>query len=263
MRQSVTPDQMAAFFRDLAARAAAETLPHFRQQLNVDNKEADGFDPVTEADRQAETVIRSAIESAFPEDGIVGEEHGSVRLDAPVRWVIDPVDGTRSFICGLPVWGTLVGRTEDGVATAGMLSQPYIGELFIADGQKSFIEGPHGRRDLRVSNCRSVSEAKVFTTAPELWSGIEQEGFERLRHLSRLCRFGADCYAFGLVATGMVDIAIEAGLKSYDIMALIPIVRQAGGVIGRVDGGPAEEAGTVIAAATRELFDEAQSLLTV
>ncbi|MCP1200357.1 histidinol-phosphatase [Notoacmeibacter sp. MSK16QG-6] len=249
--------QMAEFLRELAGFAAGETLPRFRKAIAVDNKEDAAFDPVTEADREAERVIRQAIETRFPEDGIEGEEFGLVRADASRRWVIDPIDGTRSFICGIPLWGTLVGLMDNGVARAGFLSQPYLGEIFIADGSRAFLEGPHGVRDLKVSDCRSLASARMFTTDPQLWRGKEMQGFEALRASVQLTRYGADCYGFAMLAAGQADIAVESGVNSYDVMALIPIIRQAGGVIARVDGGPAEKAGTVVAAATQALYDAA------
>ncbi|RLQ88467.1 histidinol-phosphatase [Notoacmeibacter ruber] len=252
---------MADFLRELARLAAEQTLPRFRRALAVDNKEEGAFDPVTEADREAERVIREAIEKQFPDDGIQGEEFGQLRAEAARRWVIDPVDGTRSFICGIPLWGTLVGLLDEGEARIGLLSQPFLGEVFIADGESAFLERGDDRRPLTVSDCRSLSAARMFTTDPALWKGDEKDGFEALRQDVRLMRYGADCYAFGMLADGRADLVAESGLNSYDIMALIPIIRQAGGVIGRVDGGPAEKAGTVLAAATLELFEAARARL--
>lgn len=257
MTHATDPSRMADFLRELAQLAARETLPRFREPIAVENKEDAAFDPVTEADRAAERVIRQAIEEQFPDDGIEGEEFGKVRTEAERQWVIDPVDGTRAFICGVPLWGTLVGLKADGVASAGLLSQPYLGETFIADGTRAFAESRFGSRDLRVSDCRTLSAARMFTTDPHLWQGDEAAGFEALRQSIKLHRYGADCYGFVMLASGQADIVVEPGLKSYDIMALIPIVRQAGGTIGRVDGGPAEDAGTIVAAATQELYDAA------
>ncbi|WP_240535079.1 histidinol-phosphatase [Notoacmeibacter marinus] len=257
MNNATDPAEMAAFLRELAQCAARETLPRFREPIAVDNKEHAAFDPVTEADRAAERAIRQAIEERFPDDGIEGEEFGTVRADAARQWVIDPVDGTRSFICGVPLWGTLVGLVEDGTAVAGLLAQPYLGETFIADGERAFVESRFGSRDLRVSDCRTLSAARLFTTDPHLWRGDEAVGFERLLGSIKLHRYGADCYGFAMLASGQADLVVEPGLNSYDIMALIPLVRQAGGTIGRADGGPAEDAGTIVAAATPDLYDAA------
>ena len=243
-----------AFFEKLANAAAAESLPRFRQLNEIDNKYTVGFDPVTEADRAAERAIRSVIGEEFPDHGILGEEYGAHNTDQSHVWVIDPIDGTRAFISGLPVWGTLVGLTIDGDAKAGMMSQPFTGELYFSDGKGSYLS--HGSAPLRTLKTRdttALSEATVFTTTPSLFKNEKYEGFKRLQSQARLTRYGVDCYAFAMLASGFADVVIETGLQPYDIVALIPIIEQAGGVITQINGGPAEEGGDVIAAATPEL----------
>jgi histidinol phosphatase-like enzyme (inositol monophosphatase family) len=251
----------AAFFRRLAAVAAEQTLPRFRQAGLVSNKLASGFDPVTEADREAERVIVALISETYPTHGILGEEHGSKTGDGRHLWVIDPIDGTRAFISGLPVWGTLVGLTDNADAVAGMMSQPFTGELFYADGTGAFYEGPGGNRPMKTRQVGSLAEATLFTTTPALFTGNKRAVFDRLEGSVRLSRYGVDCYAFAMVAAGMADLVIEASLQPYDIVALIPIIEQAGGVITTFDGGPAEGGGDIIAAASPELHAAALELI--
>lgn len=251
----------AEFMRRIARAAAAETLPRFRRIEAVENKLASGFDPVTEADQEAERAIRALINAEFPDHGILGEEHGSENLGNSHVWVIDPIDGTRAFISGLPVWGTLVGLTVDGDAVAGLMSQPFTGELFYADGNGSHYEGPGGPRRLSVRKTTSLSDATMFTTTPALFTGEMRKRYDQLESRVQLARYGTDCYAFAMVAAGQVDIVVDPGLKPYDIVALIPVIEQAGGIVTTFDGGPAENGGDVIAAATPELHKAAMAVL--
>lgn len=237
------------FLRRLAAAAASETLPRFRSAGHVTNKHDSGFDPVTEADREAERVIRALIAEEFPQDGILGEEHGSENADAERVWVIDPIDGTRAFISGVPVWGTLVGLTVGGDAVCGLMSQPFTGELYYATPDGAFYEGPGGPRRLATRQTTSLAEATLFTTTPALFRDAMRTRYDRLESAVRLARYGTDCYAFAMVAAGFADLAVDAGLQSYDIVALIPIIEQAGGVVTNWSGGPAEQGGDIIAAA--------------
>lgn len=241
------------FMRRIAQAAAAETLPRFRRRGDVANKEEGGFDPVTEADREAERAIRAVIKARFPDHGILGEEHGRENADASHVWVIDPIDGTRAFISGLPVWGTLVGLTVDGEAVAGLMSQPFTGELFYADARGSFYEGPGGNRRLQTRKTTVLAEATMFTTTPALFRGVARNRYDELEKMVRLARYGTDCYAFAMIAAGTVDIVADPGLQSYDIVGLIPIIEMAGGVVTTFEGGPAEPGGDIIAAATPEL----------
>lgn len=250
----------AEFMRRLAATAAAQTLPRFRREGGVASKLAQGFDPVTEADREAERALRDLISAEFPRHGILGEEHGAQDVDLDHVWVIDPIDGTRAFISGLPVWGTLVGLTEGGDAVAGLMSQPFTGELFFAlDGVSSY-EGPGGPRRLNTRATATLAEATLFTTTPTLFQGDKRGRYDRVEAAARLARYGTDCYAYAMVAAGHADLVIESGLQPYDIVALIPIIEQAGGVVTRTDGGPAETGGDIIAAATPRLHEAALEL---
>jgi histidinol phosphatase-like enzyme (inositol monophosphatase family) len=249
------------FMRRIAQAAAAETLPRFRAQGAVANKEKGSFDPVTEADRETERAIRALISAEYPDHGILGEEHGSENISSRYVWVIDPIDGTRAFISGLPVWGTLVGLTVDGDAVAGMMAQPFTGELFYANASGSHYEGPGGPRKLSTRKTTRLDEATLFTTTPALFKGEARTRYDQFEKQIQLARYGADCYAFAMIASGSVDIVADPGLKPYDIVALIPIIEKAGGVVTTFEGGPAEKGGDILAAATPELHAAAMAAL--
>ena len=253
------PDR--AFFDRLADAANAETLPRFRAGIDVVNKLAGGFDPVTEGDRTAESAIRALIEANFPDHGILGEEHANVGLDRECVWVIDPIDGTRAFISGLPTWGTLIGFYQNGRGRMGVFEQPFIGERYFADGQQSWYRGPDGERALKVRDCGSLANATLFTTSPHIFEADEYARYSAVERQVRLFRYGVDCYAYGLLAGGHIDLVIESGLKPYDVGALIPIVEQAGGVITTWDGGRPEMGGCVVAAGSAAVHAEALALL--
>ncbi len=251
----------ADFLRRMARAAADETLPRFRAAGDVSNKLQGGFDPVTEADREAEQALRGLIRSEYPDHGILGEEFGAENTDSNHIWVIDPIDGTRSFISGIPLWGTLVGLTENGDAIAGMMAQPFIGELFYAIAGQAHYEGPGGNRRLLTSGTVSLVDATLCTTTPALFLDGRRQAYDGLERAVRLPRYGTDCYAYAMLAAGHVDLVVEVGLQSYDIVALIPIIEAAGGRITDWNGGPAEAGGEIVAAATAELHDAAMQLL--
>ncbi|MBB5042775.1 histidinol-phosphatase [Shinella fusca] len=253
------PDR--AFFDLLADAARKETLPRFRVGADVVNKEAGGFDPVTEGDRAAEIAIRAVIEQHFPDHGILGEEHGSVGLDREYVWVIDPIDGTRAFISGVPVWGTLIGLYRNGEAVMGLIDQPFTGERYFADGTVSRYSGPDGSKVLSARPCESLSDAILFTTSPHLFVDGRKARFEAVQEKVRLFRYGCDCYAYALLAAGHIDLVVECGLKPYDVGGLIPVIEQAGGIITTWDGGPAENGGEIIAAGSRKVYDAAMAIL--
>lgn len=246
-----------SFFEHLSlvARTAIET--EWGRGLVADNKASSGYDPVTEADRAAERALRAAIEESFPEHGIWGEEFGMTRPDASVRWSLDPVDGTRALICGLPSWAVLVGLLRDGRHVAGMIDLPSLDELLIA------VEGETRRNgsESRTSGCVDLGEARLSTTDPNLFIGEEYAAFERVRLACRLTRFGLDAMAYARVATGDIDLVIENDLKPHDYDALVAVVRGAGGTIGDWQGGQDFGPGRVVAAASRELYGQAVALL--
>jgi histidinol-phosphatase len=249
------------FMRRIALASAAETLPRFRSQGAVANKEKGSFDPVTEADRETERAIRALISAEYPDHGILGEEHGNENIGSRHVWVIDPIDGTRAFISGVPVWGTLVGLTVDGDAVAGMMAQPFTGELFYANASGAHYGGPGGPRMLTTRKTTKLAEATLFTTTPALFKGHARALYDAFETKVQLARYGVDCYAFAMIASGSVDIVVDPGLKPYDIVALIPIIEKAGGVVTTFDGGPAEKGGDILAAATPELHAAAMAAL--
>ncbi|MCB5203835.1 histidinol-phosphatase [Neorhizobium sp. T786] len=253
------PDR--AFFYALADAAKAETLPRFRTGAYVTNKLEGGFDPVTEGDRAAESAIRARIEERFPEHGILGEEHDDIGLDRDHIWVIDPIDGTRAFISGVPMWGTLIGFQSGGKSTMGLIDQPFTGERYFADGKRSWYSGPDGERQIATRGCENLSDAILFTTSPHIFVGDEITRYQAVERQVRLFRYGTDCYAYALLASGHVDLVIESALKPYDVGALIPLIEQAGGIITTWDGGRPEGGGNIIAAGSKVLHDKAMAIL--
>jgi histidinol phosphatase-like enzyme (inositol monophosphatase family) len=253
------PDR--AFFDALADAARSETLPRFRTGVSVVNKLEGGFDPVTEGDQAAETAIRALIMERFPDHGILGEEHGNIGLDREHVWVIDPIDGTRAFISGLPVWGTLIGFQSNGRATMGLMDQPFTGERYFADGSRSWYKGPDGERQIETRDCGQLADAILFTTSPHIFTGEAAARYRTVEEKVRLFRYGCDCYAYALLASGHIDIVVENGLKPYDVGALIPIIEQAGGIITTWDGGRPENGGSIVAAGSRSVHEEALALL--
>lgn len=250
-----------AFFDRLADAAAAAILPHFRTELAVENKLEGAFDPVTVADKAGEVAMRELIEATYPDHGILGEEFGNVGLDRERVWVLDPVDGTRSFIAGIPLWGTLIGLRAGGRAVQGMMAQPFTGERFYGDGATATYSGPGGERPLRTRPCADVSQATLFTTSLRPFSDSEREAYLSIEGQARLVRYSADCYAYCMVAAGQADLVIEAGLQPYDITALIPVLEGAGGVVTSWTGGSAVDGGRVVASGDARLHDQVLKML--
>ena len=256
--------ELMAFGHELADAAGRAILPHFRRRLAVDNKDTDGgYDPVTAADRAAERAIARLVRARYPEHGFEGEEYGSAGLEAPWRWVVDPIDGTRSFVLGMPTWGTLIGLYHNGVPTLGLMDQPFTRERFWAAGGAATFRGPDDRqRRLRARGCPDIGQALMLTTHPELFAaGAESRGFQRVKQQVRACRYGGDCYSYCLLAAGHVDVIVEAGLKAYDIAALIPIIERAGGRITTWDGGSPARGGRIVACGDPVLHGRVLELL--
>jgi len=228
----------------------------------TDNKLEDGFDPVTQADREAEQAMRAVLAEMRPEDGILGEEFGALTGRSGRRWVLDPIDGTRAFIAGMPTWGTLIGLEQGADVLLGLVDQPYIGERFTGfEGVAWFERGGSGH-SVACDGAQDLSEAILFTTFPEVGSDIERRAFEAVAREVRLTRYGTDCYAYALLAAGHVDLVIEAGLNNYDILGPIGVIEAAGGVITTWDGGSANCGGRVIAAANEALHAAAMARLS-
>lgn len=245
-----------AFFDRLADAASAAILPHFRTELAVENKLEGAFDPVTVADKAGEVAMRELIEATYPDHGILGEEFGNVGLDRERVWVLDPVDGTRSFIAGIPLWGTLIGLRAGGKAVQGMMAQPFTGERFYGDGVTATYTGPGGERPLRVRPCSDISQATLFTTSLRPFSDSEREAYLSIEGRAKLVRYSADCYAYCMVAAGQADLVIEAGLQPYDITALIPVIEGAGGIVTSWTGGSAVDGGRVVASGDPRLHEQ-------
>ena len=254
--------EFGAFARELAAAARAVTLPGAARGVAAQDKSAGGdFDPVTEADRAAERAIRSRIAARYPDHGMAGEEYGVERGDARFVWSLDPIDGTRSFICGLPSWTTLIALLEEGRPVLGLIDAPVLDELHIGFGDAAGLIGRDGETPLAVSGCASLAEARLATTDPYLFAGAEADGFERGRRAARVARYGLDAYAYARLAAGGIDLVVESLLHPHDYQALIPVVRGAGGHIGDWEGGTDFSAGRVIAAASERLYEETVRVL--
>jgi myo-inositol-1(or 4)-monophosphatase len=258
----MTAIDFAVFVDKLATISGEAILPFFRTSLGVEDKgSAAGFDPVTAADRAAETAMRKLIQRNFPAHGIIGEEYGDERADAEYVWVLDPIDGTKSFIAGMPAWGSLIALTRNGHPVYGMMHQPFIGERFTGDGGAAHYRGPAGARNLMVRPCGGLAEAILFTTSPLLMNAQDRATFGRVEAQVKLSRYGGDCYAYCMLAAGHVDLVIETGLNPFDIMALIPIVEGAGGVITDWQGGAASKGGRIVAAGDRRVHEAARKVL--
>jgi histidinol phosphatase-like enzyme (inositol monophosphatase family) len=248
---------------EMADAARAVTLRYFRSSaLDISNKVVDHFDPVTIADREAEAAMRAILARRRPQDGILGEELGSIRGTSGLTWVIDPIDGTRSYMAGTPTWGVLIALSSDEGPIFGVIDQPHIGERFRGGLGIAELVGPRGRTRLAALVARPISEAVLFTTFPEVGSTAEGVGFRRVAAQVRLTRYGLDCYAYALVAAGQIDLVIEAGLQPYDVHAPIAVITAAGGIVTDWRGRPAHAGGRVLAAANRAIHAEALALLS-
>lgn len=247
---------------ELAEAARVAILPHFRSiGLSADNKDETGFDPVTIADRAAEQAMRAILKTRRPQDAILGEEFGARAGTSGLTWVLDPIDGTRGFISGTPTWGVLIALNDETGPRLGIIDQPYIEERFCGGFGRADVIGPRGRMVLKTSATKDLNKATLFSTYPEVGSVQERLAFEAVSARVRLTRFGCDCYAYGLLAAGQIDLVIEAGLNAYDIAGPIGVIEAAGGIVSDWQGGKAHEGGRVVAAATPELHEKTMKIL--
>jgi myo-inositol-1(or 4)-monophosphatase len=246
----------------MADAARVETLRHFRSPgLDAANKSGTHFDPVTVADRASEAAMRRVLAERRPDDAILGEEEAAKPGTTGYTWVIDPIDGTRGYLSGTPVWGVLIALCDASGPILGIIDQPYIGERFVGGFGVARVNGPQGRAPLATSNRTALSDAILFTTFPEVGTPAEAAGLRAVSSKCRLTRYGMDCYAYALVAAGTVDLVIEAGLQAYDICAPIAVIEAAGGIVTDWQGGPAAGGGRVLAAANAAVHAAALAIL--
>jgi myo-inositol-1(or 4)-monophosphatase len=251
-------------FADTLAEAAREAiLPYFRATHSITNKLDDGrFDPVTEADQAAERAMLALIERECPDHGVLGEEYGERESKSGYQWILDPIDGTRAFISGLPTWGVLIGLYYEGRPLIGVMDQPFTQERY-----RGWMDGANattrrGTHALKTRECESLKAATFSTTSPDLFADEEAAAWAAIRGNAKLVRYGCDCYAYAMIAAGHVDGVLESRLKAFDIAALIPIITGAGGGVCAWDGGDASQGGRVLAWGDARARDEALKLLS-
>lgn len=247
---------------DFADLAGPVVLKHFRRAAAVENKAGAGFDPVTAADRGAEKAIAKALKARFPDHALVGEEYGIRDSTSRYRWIVDPIDGTRAFIMGSPLWGTLIGLLDGDQPVLGVMDQPFTGERYFSGAKSAHVRRNGKTSTLKVRPCASLKDATFTSTHPGLFeAGAQREKLAKLEAATRMARFGGDCYHYCLLAAGSIDLIVEPGLKSYDIAALIPIIERAGGIVTTWDGGPASQGGDIVAAGDRRVHAAALKVL--
>lgn len=231
---------LESFIHNLADASGAAIMPYFRTRLDVDNKLSDGkFDPVTEGDRAGERAIRALIDSHHPDHGILGEEYGLKDGTSPFSWIIDPIDGTRVFMSGLPTWGTLIGAMQDTVPVVGVMDQPYTGERFFGGPSGAKLITRDGEQTMKCRSCETLDNAVLGATDPRMFAqSPDKEVFRTLSDSVKLLRYGGDCYNYAMVALGQMDLVVEAHNQAYDILPLVPIVEAAGGIVTDWAGRP-------------------------
>jgi histidinol phosphatase-like enzyme (inositol monophosphatase family) len=253
--------ELEDFALELAHTAGGIAQAHFRQPVTVENKGGSSFDPVTNADRAIERVLRTAIVARYPEHGIVAEEEGERPGAGEYTWFIDPIDGTRAFMTGSPLWGTLIGLARARQPLFGLLAQPVLEEVFFGGPSGSWLIKPERRDRLRSRACTSLAQAVLASTHPGMFSGERAAAFAALGERCLLTRFGGDCYNYAMLAAGYLDLVVEGQLKPYDIVPLLPVLEGAGCVVTDWDGRPPLAGGNVVAAGSRDLHRAALELL--
>lgn len=256
-------EALTSFACELADAAAAVILPYFKTPVPVDHKPGRGsFDPVTIADRSAEAAMRKLISERFPQHGVLGEEYGFVEGESGLTWVLDPIDGTRAFIAGIPLWGTLIALYDGEQSVLGVADQPYLQERYVGSRLKAELQSRSGALTLTTRECHSLSEATLMSTSPDIFTTTaQQSAFYSVAEATRMTRYGADCYAYCMLASGFVDVVVEAGLQPYDIQALVPIIERAGGRVTNWRGDRNLDSGQVVAAGCESVLEEALALL--
>ncbi|MEM9062762.1 MAG: histidinol-phosphatase [Pseudomonadota bacterium] len=259
-------DDLVDLAHRLADAASEQTLARFRaHDLTTQNKlKGSGFDPVTEADRASEAAMRAILSDVRPNDGIFGEEEERTKGTSGLTWVLDPIDGTRAFISGMPIWATLIALDDGERGRIGIIEQPYLHERFtgvLGERTEAYLDGRTGRTPISTSGTEGLADATFFTTDPFLFDDDEWTAFIGVKDRACLTRYGTDCYAYGLLAMGQVDLVVESGLQPYDIASHVPLITAAGGVVTAWDGGDCRWGGQVVAAATEALHAEALEIL--
>ncbi len=247
-----------ALAHTLADAAGAVARRYFRQKIAVVDKP--DLTPVTIADREAEAAMRRLIEAALPDHGIIGEEHGRTRADAEYVWVLDPIDGTKSFISGIPLFGTLIALTHRGRPVLGVIDQPVLRERWIGvAGEATTLNGA----PVRCRPAAALDRATLYSTSPDMFTGADAARFARLKGAVKLARYGADCYAYAQLASGFIDLVVERDLKPYDYCAVVPVIAGAGGVTSDWEGRPLDVGsdGRVIACGDPSLLAAARTAL--
>lgn len=252
----------AQVVNDIVINASVQALALFRTDgLDVDNKLDDGFDPVTHADRMVEKILRSELRDLVGDLPVIGEEGGTTGDPSKgFAWIIDPIDGTRAFISGQPQWGTLLGLLLDGQPFGGWLHLPVLHETFWALGDNFGVRSPTTKR-FGTSNCTKIADATMLSTDPGMFAGELENAFARIVEAVRLTRYSGDCHNYGLLASGDVDLVVENQMQPYDILPLVPIIKAAGGIVTDHKGAQVLTSGSVVAAATTELHEEALAVL--
>ena len=230
---SPAPDAMLTFATSLAEASGAILRRRFRQNIAVELK--GDSSPVTEADRETEGELRRLIGAAFPDHGVIGEEYGADRPEAEFVWVLDPIDGTKSFITGRPLFGTLIALCNAGKPVLGIINHPAIGERWTgAAGQPTRFNGA----PVRVRTCAEIGHAAMFGSSPHSKTPSNEAAFDRVRRAARQVLYSSDCYAYGLIACGFADLCVEFGIGIHDFLAVVPVLEGAGGIITDWNGKP-------------------------
>jgi histidinol phosphatase-like enzyme (inositol monophosphatase family) len=255
-------DEYLEFACRMAELAGEAILPHFRAGLDVENKSTSGYDPVTPADKEAERIIRTEIARTYPGHSIVGEEYGRSSGASSLTWIIDPIDGTRGFMMGLPQWGTLVALNDGTRPVLGVMRQPFVGETFMGSRRGAYLLRAGKLQPLRSHKIDDLGDASLCATHPDMFmEGAERAAFGRVARACKQTRYGTDCYGWCLLAAGLIDLVIESQLNPYDIQAPIPIIEAAGGVVTNWSGQPAYNGGQVVAAGDPRLHQIALEML--
>ncbi len=261
MRSEALERELREVAHALADAARVATLSYFRTDLTADNKDVDRFDPVTVADRLSEARMREILAERRPDDGILGEEMAPKSGTTGLTWVLDPIDGTRSYLAGTPTWGVLISVADAGGPIYGLIDQPYIGERFEGGFGLSQMTGPHWTRALGTRGPRPLADCLLMSTFPEVGTPDEGAAFRRLVPKCRMTRYGTDCYAYALIAAGQIDLVVEAGLQPYDVQAPMAVIEAAGGLVTDWQGNRNPQGGQVLAAANAQVHAAAMAVL--